>query len=538
MSKVKLFESEFSKFHNSVYNDYNTLDSFPYSVDYFGSRLKFKILSSNDRDNFYIENYGNPLCSVRKYYFSISVEQNGPKISMKVFVGGRERRVGEPYFRVKKSMKFITINTELGDVYSGELIDYHKKKKCVKRVKKNYFLNDPINSLRTFVKNTCVNFDRDGNVIFEQALRVFLGRVDYNNNYVSLSPSKKIIKFYLDKKNIKYPNNFSVYFSTWVHENFRKELRKNGGKVVETVMKIYELQGKNVRKALHNCKNLQINTLKVSIDFFKDLIYNDYDLIMDILNMSFNLDKLPNRELFSKSELRKIFIIFKDCIQKETVSSWAFMDHLRMHQDLKNYGENVKWLSGGKGISFNDEHLDWTNRLEYFRRGIYKRIYPKLIYNSLKTFSHLDSKYFPVILDHTHNYSEETNHQSNCVKSYIGRASSFIISLRKENELGEERATVEYHVKKSDSKIVFKRVQTLGKYNSKLIDDWDAPLEKLDNIISSWNFSENDCLVEIQKECANGQKFQSDSFFDEDGFLRWTKNKDRKNTFFDYNIFD
>lgn len=538
MEKRNLYKKEFKKFDNIQFRDFNTIDNLLISPEDFDFKFKFKSLRANHDEDFFIENYGNPLCTVRKSYFSFIVEQNGPKVSMKYFVGLRERKVGEVFFRVKKSMRFVTVNLDNGDVYSGDLLNFNKKRKCSKSLRKNYFLNDPINNLRSFVKNNLASFEVDGNKIFEEGLLVFMRNIDPNNLSSYLSPTKRLIKFYLDKKNIKYPNNFSIYFNKWISDGFRKNLRKNQNKVVDTVMKEFGFQGTIIRKALHNCKNHHLESLKSATEFFQDLIHSDYDLILDILNMTEIYSNFPKRELFSKAELKRIYKLFKESIQEETISSYTFTDHFRMYEQLKNYGESIKWMSDNDRVKFQDEHLEWTNKLEYFKRGIYKRVYSSKIKNSLKPFKIKDVEYFPILLEETPDYSEETNHQSNCVKTYIGRPSSIIISLRKDNELGEDRATLEYYVKKQYDKVTFRRVQSLGKYNSKLNDEWNLPLEKLDDIISKWvSIPENE-LLKIFKECANGVKFTSDSYFDENGNLRWTYNKNEDRNLFDYNIFD
>jgi len=105
MTKKNLYKKEFKKFDNIQFRDYNNFDNLLVHPDDFDFKFKFKSLKSNHDENFFIENYGNPLCSIKKNYFSIIVEQNEFKVSLKYFVGSRERKVGEPYFRIKKSSK-------------------------------------------------------------------------------------------------------------------------------------------------------------------------------------------------------------------------------------------------------------------------------------------------------------------------------------------------------------------------------------------------------------------------------------------------
>ena len=172
-----------------------------------------------------------------------------------------------------------------------------------------------------------------------------------------------------------------------------------------------------------------------------------------------------------------------------------------------------------------EEHLDWTEKIDYYRRGIYRRIYPK-IYSEIINVPILDggSEFFPTILNSSTEYNNESIIQSNCVKTYIGRASSIIVSLRKHSLDSENRATVEYRINLVDdtNKIKFERIQTLGRFNSSLEESWNNVLKILDtrlNSIIENNFYQN---VKLIKECANGVKLESDSEFDTNGYLRWT----------------
>jgi hypothetical protein len=93
--------------------------------------------------------------------------------------------------------------------------------------------------------------------------------------------------------------------------------------------------------------------------------------------------------------------------------------------------------------------------------------------------------YFPVVLKTSNEYNMESFVQNNCVKGYVNRAESFIISLRRGDSLeSKDRATIEYKINQQNDKILFKRVQTLGRFNKKLTDDWNEPISKLDNIIN------------------------------------------------------
>jgi hypothetical protein len=93
---------------------------------------------------------------------------------------------------------------------------------------------------------------------------------------------------------------------------------------------------------------------------------------------------------------------------------------------------------------FREEHLDWSDKIEHYRQGSYTRIYPDYSYELIqKPISVGDDVYYPVLLDDSHNYNKESSQQSNCVKTYIGKCSSVIVSLRKGDIDSDKRATIE-----------------------------------------------------------------------------------------------
>jgi hypothetical protein len=128
-------------------------------------------------------------------------------------------------------------------------------------------------------------------------------------------------------------------------------------------------------------------------------------------------------------------------------------------------------------------------------------------------------EYSPVLLTNSSEYNEESSTQSNCVKTYIGKVSSFIISLR--NESNYERATIEYNVTKQDDKVKIKRIQSLGRFNNKLGEEWNDVLFKLDDVVLSCLKDKRFKTVKIDKECKNGMKLTSDSYWDNNE-LKWS----------------
>jgi hypothetical protein len=132
---------------------------------------------------------------------------------------------------------------------------------------------------------------------------------------------------------------------------------------------------------------------------------------------------------------------------------------------------------------FNNEHYQWTEEIDSYTKGDYYRTYNSKFLKQFNTeiVSISGGVYYPVVLQSTEDYNDESLTQNNCVRTYKD-SNSVLISLRLGHRESDERASVEYRTYSNKGKISYKRVQYLGKFNSKLNDMWDDALEQLDDI--------------------------------------------------------
>lgn len=493
-------------------------------------RLKFTVSHESGSHDDYIQNYGNPLCLVRKDYVTLLVECKGDKISLKIFEGFRFRTAGKPYFIIDKSMEYITVNKKTGDVYYGTLKHYNKKKNFKKLFSKNNFHTKNSQKLLYTLKNGFYTVENHKDITnqFIDAVDVFV------KNFSNWSPESKslddvLLKYYLDKKHLKYPNNFGVFWSEYVTRIPLKEIRKNNNKVVDAFMKKNDLKGDAVKKALHTCKRINVPMLNLAYFLFpEEWVNQDFNLIIlsleyDANSTYYNYDLGENiGELnLTKAELRKVFMIFKHTLSSH-INLYTFFDHIRFYRELKILGEEVKWNANNLS-TFNKEHADFTEKVEYHKKGSYHRIYPEYMYDLMgRVITHNNDKYYPVLLDETSNYVMESTIQSNCVKSYIGTSSSYIVSLRKGNVDSEERATIEFRLRKIDDTITFTTPQMLGRFNGKLSDEWNEPIQVLKTIFDSCLQDKRFEPVKIKKVFKNNKELISDTYWDDEGRLRWS----------------
>ena len=303
----------------------------------------------------------------------------------------------------------------------------------------------------------------------------------------------------------------------------KKILKKNDNRLVDSLMIKHQLTGKKLKKALHSCTKLNMVIYQKARNLFGDdwLNQDDENIIVDLLDSAVGNINIPPLfvELISKEELKKVYRLFKQVYIHQDLDAFTFEDHVRMYTELKMYGEHdLRWTSFDDKQEFRKEHLDWTDKLQHYKKGSYTRHYPEYMYEMIS--QPLYDDFHPILLDSSLTYNEESNYQSNCVKGYIGKPGCLIISVRYGQFL-EERATIEYALTKKDNKIFADRVQSLGKFNQKLEAQWTTVLLKLDQVVLSCVRDKRFETVKLTKECNNGVVLNSDTYWNDDGKLRW-----------------
>lgn len=487
--------------------------------------------TSMNNEEVYVENYGNPLCTVEQDTITVVIEEEGDKIALKFFYNYRRRTRGTKFFKVIKNVDYITVNRKTGDVYIGYLHGYQNKRKFSKRVRRNYFADRMLMNFKSKLRNNLNNFRVDDlDMVLNIILQTFMGKIE-DDVYDNLDLDERLFIFYLKKRGIKFPNNFNVYRDHLIGPTIRKKLKKNGGKLVDAFMEVYNLKGKILKTALHECSRINMDVYGYAVEVFgQDRLNQDEGVIAKLLSAS-NYVNNPQykdriKELMTPSELDRYYKIFKKVYASEqSYDLYTLSDHVRMYVQLKNYGENVKWMADGSDRSFyQNEHLDWTDTIQHYRTGTFTRIYPKILDEMLS--NEIDG-YVPVLLKTSEQYNEESSFQSNCVKGYVSKVGSIIISLRKDGQ----RATIEYKIGLINEQVHIGRIQTLGKHNKALSDDWNDVLLKLDKIILSYGNHKEFRLPDIIKETKNGMKVHSGSKWD-GPFLKWENPVINENSYF------
>lgn len=491
MEKKELFKKVYKRHETQFYRDHVDISTNGYNM---GNHPKFKKgifeltpETSYDEKSF-LDNYHNLLCSVQQTNKTVVLEECGDKLSLKLFVSTYKRNVGIKFFGKNKDCYFITVNKKTGDFYVGNILRYQNKRKFSKVIRKNP--NNYVGMIQEQLSIITLPVRQD-NVIIDLPIllnefTMTLGLPDiifddnYRNNINFIELAKSLIKYSLLKKNVKLPNNFSSFLDNQYSEHIPKTklLRKHKLKFVDAFMEHHGLNGNEIKKSLHLCNETNVYGLKNAIDYFGyDKLYKS-NVILDLLNQSLSKSFHNFPESFTKSEKDKLFTYYLWQLEGD-INSSTLNDHIHYYNQLKAYGEKVS-LNSKNIDDFVTEHANWSVLISSYKSGYNVRSYNNEFVEGVQKsiFDYTGVEYTPIVLLTTDDYTNESAYQNNCVRTYIDKCSSVIISLRN----GYERATIEYMLTyyPKANLLQIKRVQSLGKFNKQLSEIWNPVLEMLD----------------------------------------------------------
>jgi hypothetical protein len=265
-----------------------------------------------------------------------------------------------------------------------------------------------------------------------------------------------------------------------------KELRKSHLNLIEAAEKKYGLSGKKFHRVLHLVNSINSNL----INFVQNIVSPKYlksrpdDEILGLFQYRDYFDIRNYTRLLNKHITDKERINVYTCLVNAVMnggSVYTFMDHIKFYLTLKlRYNEDVIWRSK-TNTEFTVEHIEYSNKIALHRDGEWDRIYSQQFFDGIgkEIATPQGGVYYPILFTKQYEYFDESEHQSNCVKTYHKNTDCFIISLREGSSESKERATIEYRWNYTNSK--FERKQSLGRFNKALDSKWDFALEELDN---------------------------------------------------------
>lgn len=548
---TNLYKWSYNNFVVHKASDFNIIDD----NNVNSKRVKWAVESVSEVDAETLKRvYGDLLYRVTAKNVIFVCDVNDDKVSLKIYETKRVRAFGNRFFKVRRSITFVTYNFKNNNLYCGSILKSNKKvidKKifCNKfgdiglqrhllmfhhAIKDCYTprIRNPF-SIHTSITET--KSDRPELNIMGEGVKVFFGEI-MKKTGVELEYNSKLhnqfFKFFLESNGVKCHDMIDNYIE-W---SLPKSVLKKHKNYVDAFMSHYKFGGKKIKKYMNQIPKIDWFNLSwayrtLGVDYFnkineKFFEYNNSSTYY----LSNNLFNNPTE--LTKYEKSKVV----EAINSEVLLS-NIIDHLETIKKLKNkYNHDFKMRFTNKS-SFNAEHYLLSELYSSYSKGLIVRSYGDFAEEQIsESIMGFNVDYYPVVLKTTMEFNEESTHQQNCVRTYSEKPNCIIISLRMGSPKSNERATIEYRFRRNE----MVRVQSLGKFNKVLESSWDLPLEILDKRIKRLWSKETLTLPRMKKESYNGKvKQHYTAVFDDKTPTRvepmWNEKVDEdENLFFDF----
>ena len=293
-----------------------------------------------------------------------------------------------------------------------------------------------------------------------------------------------IMKWFIKQWKIKVPNDYYQYLIT--HYPGIRYLRKCNMNLVRTILHKKKLKGKYYIKLLNTCGTLNLTDLKELEEIFGERHVKQLPLSF-IKATNANIDIKYESSIVGVEEMYDYTLTNYEKLNLikvlKHVSNSSFLNQLYDHFRIKNklWGFGIKKRIKAKTLKqFENEHLEWSNLIHLCERNketVYE--YGEGFVKYMEEDIICDKEYHQVMILKTDlDYFDEGQHQHHCVRSYVDRYKSLIISVRK----GEERMTSEFApngvtslgfvISPSSNENPFTHIQSQMKFNQPPTGTW------------------------------------------------------------------
>jgi len=469
---------------------------------------EYYTLGKNDRtEETLIKNYGNTTCECYIRRTTIVVEKYDDKVSIKLFDFTKRRGFGKKYFKKSPNCIYLTYNKKTNDLFYGTTTKIrHKRSSTIKRnrfesVLRFYAaLHTTCENLKSYYYSQVDPICSDEiihNVISAKTLswNKFISEIDseFFKENCYLGEGEKFFKYYLTKRNIKYPDNFEHYME--LNRVDSRLLKKTGRNLVDATMLKYGLNGKKIKRVLHSI-NSKIYTYAIDTfsktfgkDILKKITDNQLKKLLESSYYGINLDSYGLKyfiENSSKKEYDNFFkILITEHIENGAIDAATLLDHLRFYQFLKDDMEtDVEWKSYDLK-TFRVEHVDYSTEYSKLKNvlSVNRKYGEKFKQSVNEVFECNGQQYYPFLLEENKDYILESVVQSNCVRTYV-ESPSMIISFRIGSPDSDNRASLEYRLTKRNNRLRLNRVQSKVRFNQPLPNELEIACEMFDGYLN------------------------------------------------------
>ena len=401
---------------------------------------------------------------------TVVLEKNEDKVKLSMFNFRKSRQVGHRYFAKGSKDIHITFNLKTKNFYITNSHFAHRRRttsttkndfsKIINQIHSLTFTNpfDPLVHPETQRGTTT-----PPNV---NALKALIGLVEELELDITVLPNSMnspgdllgriIMEWFIKVWKIKTPNDYTYYLLK--HYPGIKKLRKYNMSLIHTILGERGLKGKFYNKLLNLEPEINVTDLHLLQRILGDAGVKRISTHILAYSKTFEDTKSTQPEhlitnvgycdKLSKYENNNIINIYNSCTDPTRISGFIdlLLDHFKIKNKLQGYGviKNIKSKTLDK---FNDEHSDWSNLLHGCERTTQVNyLYPDNFLTHIEKPIDLDcDKYFVKVLKDDNDYFKEGQIQHHCIRTYLDRYKSIIISVRKNHESGMERMTCEFN---------------------------------------------------------------------------------------------
>ena len=440
------------------------------------SNKTYGFITNKDR---HIRNhFGRPFTQITLNTIERTISVVDNKIKIKISIYKRIRNVNCVFFRKVKFRAGININLDTGDflVYNN----FYAKKA---QIYTNYFkflyktLNSEILNIERIIysihgynnasylqkqemKSIMVNMD---DFVFLMNLNEILSKkigVSFSKykNYIPDTHTiySYITSFFVHKKQIKCPNEYSDYLTKWYPT--KKWLKKNDNKLIAAILDKLDIKSKYTNKLLNIESDVDLIRLSSLIHLFGKTEYHKYiplintkvfkcndinkhndggnQFLLNEQTTKYSQIKLTHQEKINTIKiLNNIVFVYRN---KESLENNLknfmndFLDHFRMLKFIRKHHPEIKYKS--KSLDdFIQEHFEYSKIKRHLLRNEEITLHFKDEMIDLIETPIISDKceYYPVILKNDDEYYCEGLIMKHCVAGYIYNKESIIVSLRK-----------------------------------------------------------------------------------------------------------
>ena len=540
-----IYRQEKVLYYTELFKNYNKfpIETKPkpdndFDIEYYVNFKKgFTYDKGNETEECFVKNYSNPFASISMLRKTFVLEKNEDKISIKLFSYRRSRELEKKYFKVRREVSFLTFSFKTNMFYSGSA-NFKKKIKIGGRFRVN---RTNLVSLEVFNNLTRTFIDDDVKKdVFNNFLDEIIERLNLKLQVETDNIPSKYYQIILLNNKIKFPDSYFKFAGFYLTKKILKNFDFN---LVTWFMKTHEMKGTKIRRLLNQYDFLDLSNIKFYYDLLGVDLFNkikDDVFLTSTLSDVYNGSNFSTPIIISKKEKENIVSILNTTTTSEF--TFSLSDHFQFKKDLEKYGEFVK-INAKTHDEFVVEHSEWSLLLQSYKTGVVDRFYGDDAYLVEKPIKYNDETFYPVLLKTTEQYENESMVQSNCVRTYSEKPHCFIVSLRKGDKNSNIRATIEFQFRKKE----LLRIQTLGRFNKLLLEEWNSPVDELTNFANYLYQKEFIKLPRMTKKYMNGKvNVLQSSFFEvetEKGVVHrmtpgWSGQNTLQENLVDYHFFD